>query len=110
MESEIRGPHSPPSVLVVVDQPVLAEVVRLALGHANLQARVAPSIDAALTCTRRNAPESGRHRRGCWRWQAPRSDPGHCHSRNPPPDSGADPKRRLEHEAAQPSRMGSTTS
>ena len=49
MESEIRGPHSPPSVLVVVDQPVLAEVVRLALGHANLQARVAPSIDAALT-------------------------------------------------------------
>ena len=40
MQSEIRGTHSPPSVLVVVDQPVLAEVVRLALGHANLQARV----------------------------------------------------------------------
>ena len=35
-------------MLVVVDQPVLAEVVRLALGHANLQARVVPSIDAAM--------------------------------------------------------------
>jgi DNA-binding response OmpR family regulator len=47
MESEIRGPHSPPSVLVVVDQPVLAEVVRLALGHAQLQARVVPSVGEA---------------------------------------------------------------
>ena len=49
MESEIRGPHSPPFVLVVVDQPVLGEVVRLALGHAHLQARVVPSVDAALS-------------------------------------------------------------
>jgi DNA-binding response OmpR family regulator len=49
LESEIRGPHAPPFVLVVMDQPVLAEVVRLALGHAHLQARVVPSVAAALT-------------------------------------------------------------
>src|SRR5688572_3858562 len=49
MEREIRGPHAPPSVLVVVDQPVLAEVIRLALGHAHLQTRVAPSERAAVT-------------------------------------------------------------
>ena len=49
MAHPIRGPQSPPSVLVVVDQPVLAEVIRLALSHAHLQTRVAPSERAALT-------------------------------------------------------------
>jgi DNA-binding response OmpR family regulator len=49
MERPIRGPQSPPFVLVVLDQPVLAEVVRLALSHAQLQARVAPNVAAALT-------------------------------------------------------------
>jgi DNA-binding response OmpR family regulator len=48
VESELRGPNTAPFVLVVVDQPVLAEVVRLALGHAQLQSRVAPSAADAM--------------------------------------------------------------
>ena len=48
MQTELRGPHSPPAVLVVLDQPVLAEVVRLALGHAHLQVHVATTRDAAV--------------------------------------------------------------
>jgi hypothetical protein len=56
MQSAIRGPHSPPFVLVVLDQPVLAEVVRLALGHAQLLARVAPTVAAAVAELRTAPP------------------------------------------------------
>jgi DNA-binding response OmpR family regulator len=56
MQSAIRGPHSSPFVLVVLDQPVLAEVVRLALGHAQLLARVAPTVAAAVAELRTAPP------------------------------------------------------
>jgi len=56
VQTEIRGPLSPPTVLVVLDQPVLAEVVRLALGHAQLQVRVAPTLDAARAAMRAGRP------------------------------------------------------
>jgi len=48
MESKLRGTNTAPFVLIVVDQPVLAEVVRLALGHAQLQSRVAHSAADAM--------------------------------------------------------------
>jgi DNA-binding response OmpR family regulator len=48
MESQIRGPNTPPVVLVVVDQPVLAGVIRLALGHAHLQSLIAPTAEDAM--------------------------------------------------------------
>ena len=48
MERHIRGPHAPPVVLIVVDQPVLAGVIRLALGHAHLQAVIAPTAADAI--------------------------------------------------------------
>ncbi len=51
METDLRASRVPPLVLVVVDQPVLAEVVALAWRHGHLHARVAPSAmeaDVAL--------------------------------------------------------------
>jgi DNA-binding response OmpR family regulator len=56
MASELRGPHAAPSVLVVVDQAVLAEVVRLALGHAHLPARVVPSVEEAIAALSASPP------------------------------------------------------
>ena len=47
MATGIRDQHAPPSVLVVVDQAVLAEVVRLALGHAHLQTQIVLTAEAA---------------------------------------------------------------
>jgi DNA-binding response OmpR family regulator len=48
MERQIRGPNAPPVVLIVVDQPVLAGVIRLALGHAHLQSVIAPTAADAM--------------------------------------------------------------
>ncbi|GAC1469157.1 MAG: two-component system response regulator KdpE [Chloroflexota bacterium] len=39
--------HSPARVLLVIDQPVLAEVVKLALNHGVFIARVAPTVEDA---------------------------------------------------------------
>ena len=47
MESDLRVSRVPPLVLVVVDQPVLADVVQLALRHGHLRARVASSAEEA---------------------------------------------------------------
>jgi DNA-binding response OmpR family regulator len=48
MERQIRGPNAPPVVLIVVDQPVLAGVIRLALGHAHLQSVIASTAADAM--------------------------------------------------------------
>ena len=43
-------------VLLVVDQPVLAEVVKLALSHAPFTAEVAPTVEAALAALAQRPP------------------------------------------------------
>ena len=48
MPSDLHSSRFAPSVLVVIDQPVLAEVVRLALGHAHLESRVVPTVREAV--------------------------------------------------------------
>jgi len=47
---------SPARVLLVIDQPVLAEVVKLALHHARFQAEVAPTAPDALAALAQRPP------------------------------------------------------
>lgn len=46
----------PARVLLIIDQPVLAEVVTLALHHARFQAEVAPTAQGALAALARRPP------------------------------------------------------
>jgi DNA-binding response OmpR family regulator len=48
METDVRGARGPALVLIVVDQPVLAEVVRLALNHGHFTAQIARTEDEAV--------------------------------------------------------------
>ena len=48
MDTDVRGTHGPPLVLIVADQPVLGEVVRLALNHGQFTARMARTAEEAL--------------------------------------------------------------
>jgi DNA-binding response OmpR family regulator len=48
MGADIRRPHTPARALLVIDRPVLAELVRLALGHGAYLTQVAPTPAAAL--------------------------------------------------------------
>ena len=52
MGAEVRPPHSPARALLVIDRPVLAELVRLALGHGAYLIQVAPTLAAALAALR----------------------------------------------------------
>lgn len=47
MATDLRGLPGPLLVLIVVDQPVLADLVVLALAHGRFEARVAPDAGAA---------------------------------------------------------------
>lgn len=48
MTSHDHRLRSPARALLVIDQPVLAEVVRLALNHGRYSTRVAQTIDGAV--------------------------------------------------------------
>lgn len=48
MDTDIRGSRNPALVLIVVDQPVLAEVIRLALRHCNVRVQVVQSVEDAV--------------------------------------------------------------
>src|SRR5215216_7360080 len=48
METDVRGSRGPALVLIVVDQPVLAEVVRLALNHGHFTAQFARTEEEAV--------------------------------------------------------------
>jgi DNA-binding response OmpR family regulator len=48
MDTEVRGSQGPALVLIVADQPVLGEVVRLALGHGHFNAHIAQTAEEAL--------------------------------------------------------------
>src|SRR5687768_8204741 len=47
MNPDAPHPSSPARVLLVVDQPLLAELIRLALNHGRAATRVAPGADEA---------------------------------------------------------------
>src|SRR5215212_6458760 len=47
MDADVRESHGPAVVLIVTDQPVLAEVVRLALNHGQFTAQVAANAEEA---------------------------------------------------------------
>jgi DNA-binding response OmpR family regulator len=53
MGAEVRQPHTPARVLLLIDRPVLAELVRLALGHGVYLTQVA-STPAAATARLRD--------------------------------------------------------
>jgi DNA-binding response OmpR family regulator len=48
METDVRGSRGPALVLIVVDQPVLGEVVRLSLNHGHFSARFARTEEEAV--------------------------------------------------------------
>src|SRR5690348_629566 len=48
MAADARGLPGPPLVLLVVDQPVLADLIALALNHGRFATRVAPDAAAAM--------------------------------------------------------------
>ena len=48
MGAEARQPHTPARALLVIDRPVLADLVRLALGHGAYLIQVAPTPAAAV--------------------------------------------------------------
>ena len=52
MGAEVRHPHTPARALLVIDRPVLAELVKLALGHGAYLTQVAPTPAAALAALR----------------------------------------------------------
>jgi len=52
MEAAVQQLQGPARVLLVIDQPVLAEVVKLALHHGQFLARVAPTATAATVTFR----------------------------------------------------------
>lgn len=52
MGAEIRQPHTPARALLLIDRPVLAELVRLALGHGAYLIQVASTPAAATTALR----------------------------------------------------------
>jgi DNA-binding response OmpR family regulator len=56
METDVRSLRASPLVLVVLDQPVLAEVVRLALVHGRLRTVVARSVEDAMTALTARQP------------------------------------------------------
>ena len=47
MTSWNQQSRGPARALIVIDQPVLADTVKLALGHGHYSARVARSVDEA---------------------------------------------------------------
>jgi DNA-binding response OmpR family regulator len=47
METDVRGFPGPLLVLIVVDQPVLADLITLALAHGRFKTRIAPDAPAA---------------------------------------------------------------
>ena len=52
MGADVRPLPSPARALLVIDQPVLAELVQLALGHGAYLTQVAPTLAAALAALR----------------------------------------------------------
>ena len=48
--------HTPGRVLLVIDQPVLAEVVKLALTHGRFHIAVAPTAEEALAALAQRRP------------------------------------------------------
>jgi len=52
MGAEVRQLHTPARALLVIDRPVLAEVVKLALGHGAYLTQVAPTLTAAAAALR----------------------------------------------------------
>ena len=60
MGADVRPPHAPARALLVIDRPLLAELVRLALNHGAYLTQVAPTLAAALAPSWRS---SGRPRR-----------------------------------------------
>jgi DNA-binding response OmpR family regulator len=48
MDTDVRGSRGPALVLIVVAQPVLAEVVRLALNHGHFTAQIARTEEEAV--------------------------------------------------------------
>ena len=48
MNADVRHLNTAARVLLVIDQPVLAEYVKLALAHSTYLTRVAPTVDATL--------------------------------------------------------------
>lgn len=56
MGAEVRRPHTPARALLVIDRPVLAELVKLALGHGAYVTQVAPTPAAALAALREWRP------------------------------------------------------
>src|SRR5215212_12103612 len=48
MDADVRAIRGPALVLIVADQPVLAEVVRLALNHGRFTAQIARTAEEAL--------------------------------------------------------------
>jgi DNA-binding response OmpR family regulator len=56
METDVRGSRGPALVLIVVDQPVLGEVVRLALNHGQFTAQIAQTAEEALTTLEASRP------------------------------------------------------
>jgi len=57
VEVESRALRSPARVLLVIDQPLLAEVTKLALNHGHFTTRVAASAEEALTALRTWQPQ-----------------------------------------------------
>ena len=57
MEVESRALRRPARVLLVIDQPLLAEVTKLALNHGHFTTRVAPSAEEALVALRTWQPQ-----------------------------------------------------
>src|SRR6185503_7443985 len=49
MTSHDQRLRSPARALLVIDQPVLAEVVKLALNHGHYSTRVAQTVDGAVS-------------------------------------------------------------
>lgn len=56
MTINTRGLFGPPLVLLVVDQPVLAEVLRLALDHGQFRARVSRTLEDAVAAIATGQP------------------------------------------------------
>jgi DNA-binding response OmpR family regulator len=48
METDVRGSQGPALVLIVVDQPVLGEVVRLSLNHGHFIAKIVQTAEQAV--------------------------------------------------------------
>jgi DNA-binding response OmpR family regulator len=56
MTNTARGLLGPPLVLIVVDQPVLAEVVRMALDHGQFRAQVSQTVEDAVAALAAGRP------------------------------------------------------